>query len=162
MVSSSKKKRGQQRKIAKRDRIPDIVFVSQDDGSAKIHPEHRKYILPAIQAGSNVAEALAHNHVTNFSLEDSGVISAVLDFLRRCEDESFIKVVRTNDITANLKTPSKWIGILNKAAMHEPSCMLQIAENIGPLVRCMCNDTTRLFFKSSKHWNESIVSDLFN
>ena len=36
--------------------------------------------------------------------------------------------------------------------------MLQIAENIGPLVRRMCNDTERLFFKSNKHWNESIVS----
>jgi len=39
----------------------------------------------------------------------------------------------------------------------EPSCSLQIAKNIGPMVRCMCADTKRFFFKSNKHWREGIT-----
>ena len=43
-----------------------------------------------------------------------------------------------------------------KAEVQEKSCRLQIAENIGPLVRCMCNDTKRQFFKSNKHWADTM------
>jgi len=49
------------------------------------------------------------------------------------------------------------IKVLSKAAELEPSCTMQIMQNIGPLVSCMCNDMTRLFFQSSKHWKEGIL-----
>ena len=61
-------------------------------------------------------------------------------------------------VGGDLKTPSSWIGILLQASFNDPSCNLRIAENIGPLVRCMINDTQRLFFKSNKHWREGIAS----
>ena len=45
----------------------------------------------------------------------------------------------------------------HQGSVVEPSCRLQIAQNIGPLVKCMCADTKRLFFNNKKHWRESIV-----
>ena len=166
MVSSSKKKRGQQRI---KDRIPDVSFTSKDDGRVEAQPNrNKKYILQLVQRGNfYVTDVLASYEVADFSLKDSGVLSVVLDFLKSCECESFSTLVlraNTNEklkqpvASSNLKTPSLWIEILNRATRQEPSCMLQIAENIGPLVRCMCNDMERVFFKSSKHWREGIDS----
>jgi len=62
------------------------------------------------------------------------------------------------EISKKLRSPALWIDILVNADKYEPSCRLDIAQNIGPLVRCMCNDTERLFFNSNKHWREGIVS----
>ena len=158
MVSSSKKKRGQQRK---KDRIPDVSFTSKDDGSsAEVQPDHKKYIIQHIEGGSHyVTNVLASYEVADFSLEDSGVLTVVLDLLlKRCEDESFSTLVLRANTNEKLKAPSLWIDILDQAVANEPRCMLQIAENIGPLVRCMCADTTRLFFKSNKHWRKGIMS----
>jgi len=157
MVSSSKKKRGQQRK---KDRIPNIVFTLYNDGSADVQPDHKKYVIQHIQGRNHfVTEVLASYDVANFSLEDSGVLSVILDFLKRCEDETFIQVASSiSHIGERLKTPSLWIDILDQAVSQEARCMLQIAENIGPLVRCMCNDMERVFFKSNKHWREGIDS----
>jgi len=56
-----------------------------------------------------------------------------------------------------LKTPSIWIKFLCRAIESEPTCKLQIAESIGPLARCMINDTKRLLFKSNKHWRQGIA-----
>ena len=95
-------------------------------------------------------------------------LSIVLNFLKRCEDETFVEVmdsVRLKDeafmgfrgaCCGDLVTPSTWINILLKASSgsSKPSSILQIAANISPLLRCMCNDTERLFFKSNKHWKE--------
>jgi len=85
------------------------------------------------------------------------VLSVVLVFLKRCEDESFNNLVNTNR-SGTIQSPSHWINLLQKATLQEPSCRLQIAENICPLVKCMCNDMTRLFFKSNKHWKEAMLS----
>ena len=96
---------------------------------------------------------------------------------------TFNELVNTNK-KENINTPSLWITILYVVTRDIEICddgedawywryrdgpedavvptkqfqdrLLQIAENIGPLVRCMCNDTKRLFFKSKKHWRESI------
>ena len=94
------------------------------------------------------------------------MLSAVLGLLTRCEDETFDEVI--DDVSflghgnlpwieeSYLDTPSTWIDILLVAEDLEPSGLLQIAENIGPMVRCICDDTNRLFFKSNKHWRKSI------
>ena len=92
--------------------------------------------------------------MSNFSLERSGVISAILDLLQHCENTTLGKM--NASVSGNLKTPSTWVRLLWKASVVEPNCQLQIAQNIGPLVRCMCDDTKRLFFRSNKHWGESI------
>jgi len=118
------------------------------------------------------------NHITLRLANDNQLplvpptaLSIVLNFLKRCEDETFVEVmdsVRLKDeafmgfrgaCCGDLVTPSTWINILQKASSgsSEPRCILQIAENIGPLVRCMCNDMKRLFFKSNKHWKDGIL-----
>jgi len=166
MGASKKKKRGQQRKAAKKDRVPIgitlFIPLPDDDDSVIVHPENKKYILQLVRNGIGpVTERLVNYNIdaTNYSLVDSGVLSVVLDFLKRCEDENFIKVVTclNGNAPENLKTPSTWIDLLQKASLREPSCSLQIAQNIRPLVNCMCNDTERLFFRSNKHWREGIL-----
>jgi len=59
----------------------------------------------------------------------------------------------------NLVCPSRWIINLFhfcESTTTDESICLQIAKNLGPLVRCMCDDRNRLFFQSKKHWRESI------
>jgi len=82
-------------------------------------------------------------------------LPVVLNFLKRCEDETFEQVLAS--VGGDLVCPSRWIEVLIKTIKYEPGCSLQIAESIGPLVRCMCNDTERIFFKSNKHWREGIA-----
>ena len=127
-----------------------------NDRSGTVKPDHKEQLIQYIQGGNHsVTFVLAENNITNFSLVGSGVLSAVLNHLKRCEHESLETVVTSS---ARLKSPALWIKVLLRAAESEPSCTLQIAENIDQLVRCMCNDMDRVFFKSNKHWNESIVS----
>ena len=160
-MGASKKQRGQQRKAAKKDRVPAgiTLFVQQHDGSMIVHPENKKYILPLIQSGigPTIHELIQYDiNAVNFSLADSGVLLVVLDFLKRCEDETFHQVM--SSVGGDLNSPIAWIDLLMIKASSEQDCRLQIAENIGPLVKCMCNDTARLFFKSNKHWKEGIAS----
>jgi len=169
MVSSAKKKRGQERK---KGRVPSVVFnVSTNDHTAVVQRDHKEHVIKHIRfGGHSVTEALANHTVTNFSLVDSGVLSVVLDFLKSCEHESLYKVVTGARAGADtlaacsgsgrlkhLATPVMWINILSKAVELEKECMLQIAENIGPLVKCMCNDMIRLFFNSGEYWKEGIM-----
>lgn len=44
-------------------------------------------------------------------------------------------------------------GYSTRTKLHTANC-----RNIGPLVKCMCNDMERVFFKSNKHWREGIDS----
>ena len=160
-MGASKKQRGQQRKAAKKDRVPQgiTLFVQQHDGSMIVHPENKKHILPLIQSGigPTIHELIQYDiDAANFSLVDSGVLLVVLDFLKRCEDETFHQVM--SSVGGDLNSPIAWIDLLMIKASSEQDCRLQIAENIGPLVKCMCNDTARLFFKSNKHWKEGIGS----
>ena len=173
-MTSSKKKRGKQRKAAKNregdniiyshnasgDLIPvEINFVpvpGRDNTLAVRTEDQARYVPLFVKNGHGpIAEVLSTHDVTNVSFESSGIISFVLDFLKRCEDETFDKVMA--EVGGDMVSPAAWIYILSKAALREESCRLQIIQNIGPLVRCMCADTKRLFYQSNKHWRESIV-----
>ena len=142
---SSKRERGKQRKALKNlaaangiDNITNTVaLVRKGDNDATL-----------LLADGSLEES------NGILYEQSGVLSTVFKLLKRCEDDTFVKVML--DIGGNLTTPKSWIRILIKAEAQEESCRLQIAQSIGPLVRCMCNDNTRLFFKSNKHWLDTI------
>ena len=130
---SSKKKRGKQRKAV----VKDIVELVKKGNSYATHK-----ILDT----------------TNTIIVDNnldGILSAVFGLLQRCENETFDKVMA--DVGGDLRSPSIWIKVLLKTVTIETNCMLQVVHNIGPLVKCMCADTERLFFKSSKYWKESIL-----
>ena len=147
-MASSKKKRGKQRKERKAAKQLAAGTLSRAS-TQEINNE-------LVRRGNNVAtEWLAADGTMSFDGADS-VLSSVLNFLQRCEDETFGEVMASTG--GDLATPSLWIQLLYKTSrIKEPSYILQIANNIGPMVRCMCNDTRRLFFKSNKHWGESIV-----
>ena len=93
-------------------------------------------------------------------------------FIDKCEDYTFDKVLADRSVLGpltrdaiksggdlrELQSPSLWIKVLIRAAELEASCQVDIAVSIDPLVRCMGNDTERLFFKSNEHWKEGIES----
>ena len=159
MVSSNKKKRGQQRKAEKANKESVVM---------KLHQELVAFTKRGIRKADNKAtlglidptKILSTNTNEDFRGSKADIIievlPTVLNFLKRCEDETYDQVLRS--VRGDLRTPATWIEVLLNGAVDVASCRLQITENIGPLVRCMCNDTERLFFKSNKHWNESIVS----
>ena len=190
MVSSSKKKRGKQRKAAKQKTSAGITCYTHPSNELSIisTQSDRTYILPHqhklaalfVQRGDAATtvvmeeltdEDVMYDGITrpNISLVRSGILSTVLNFLKRCEDETFDLVMAgargdvfapTNgtiisNIGGDMDNPSIWIRVLLKAVELEPSCMLKIAENIGPLIKCFF--TERLFFKSKRHWLEGIV-----
>jgi len=158
---SSKKKRGKQRKAAKTIRAAVDVLGELAAGPDRLGP----FGIKLLERGHNKATLLLAKPDTYDSFP-SGALSIVLNFLKRCENESFSQVMTSVRINVrsvdgadggDLESPSTWIKVLDKAAVHEPSCRLQIAENIGPLVKCMCNDVKCTFFRSNKHWVEVIV-----
>ena len=133
---SSKKERGKQRRALQK---------ACPSGS-----NNEKSIVKSIRNGhKEVTWYVANKSVSGLSFDDSGILSAVLDFLKRCENDTFDKVMA--EVGGNLSTPSIWIEVLLKADELEPSCRMQIAQNIGPLVKCMCADVKRVFFNNKKH-----------
>ena len=108
----------------------------------------------------------------NISLGGNILYTLLYNFISKCEDNTFDKVladtralgsltrgaIMSGGDLLDLQSPSLWIKVLIRAAELEPSCMVVIAENIDSLVRCMGNDTERLFFKSNNHWKEGIES----
>ena len=132
-----------------------------------------KYTTNKLLEGCDIPDDIIHK-----SLDD--ILSVMLGFLQRCEDETFLQVMAeksgrrivsrqrcdlthqslsyvANGVGGDLGSPSTWIKVLAKLASLRPSCMLQILINTRPLIKCMCNDTERLFFGSNKHWGDSIL-----
>ena len=188
--SSSKKKRGKQRKAAKEQTAGYYTLMHPSNQLSMIHTGDGAYILPhqhklaalfvqrgdvgIMQIMANLTkEDVLYDGITrpNISLVQSGILSSVLNFLQRCEHETFDMVMASTrgdvfapngtiipNVGGNMDTPSTWIEVLLKAVELEPICMLQVVESIGPLIRCFINDTERRFFKSNNHWLEGIVS----
>ena len=172
-MASSKKKRGKQRKAAKElataNRRDDAAISAGlraiDNNTSVIGTNNNimsnsaaamltfNAIVSKIQRADNVTTRFVYDKPPPY--KDSGILSIVFGFLQRCEHETFDEVIAK--VGGSLDTPNVWICILAKASSREPNCRMQIAENIGPLVKCMCGDTKRLFFKSSMHWGKSIL-----
>ena len=157
----SSKKKGQQRKAAKRALSAAEGASSSNVGSVSdAGNDINSKIIAKIRSGDNKVTKRLHSGLSRsreeiIPLVSSGALSIVLEFLNRCENETFERVMAS--VGGDLKTPSLWINVLVSASFNKPSCKLQIVPNIGPLVRCMVNDTDRLLFKSNKHWRQGIV-----
>ena len=162
----SKKERAKQRKAAKKSQQAtnnnninsSILRNNSDDVPEHYQAMPDSYIIEIvklIKTGDHTATRALAESLGPISVVGSGILSAVLDFLNRCEDNTFSKVM--GDIGGDMVSPKLWINVLLQADELEQSCRMQIAQNIGPLVRCMCADTKRVFFKSNKYWRESIV-----
>ena len=158
----------------------ELSFITTERGDTYFLPEHHKLAALYVQKGDGgitvameeLTSSYEYDGITrpNISLVRSGILSSVLGFLGTCEHETFDGVMADAGgnvlvsngtivhIGGNLDTPSRWIRVLFRAGELEPDCMMQIVENISPLVKCMCNDMARLFFQSNRHWKEGIES----
>lgn len=167
---SSKKKRGKQRKAAAKSATTNnntsstTHAHSANDNELCVEEIAALAIVECVKKGRHdVTAALVTTAGVTCSLYSDN-LPTVLKFLKRCESETFAAVmadVRVNVLPSgmggDLKSPSVWIKFLMNACQF-PSCILQIVENIGPLMKCMCADTTRQFFKRKKLWAEAILS----
>ena len=141
-MGSSKKERGKQRKAERK----------QGQSDSSVSPIT---IVKLIQSGDDFMTRYYCSGRCNISRDKVGMIlSSVLGFLRRCENESFKDVLAP--LSGDLECPSMWINVLYHVGTLQPSYNLQIAQNIGPLVKCMCEDVKRLFFQNNKHWFDTI------
>ena len=120
-MTSSKKKRGKQRKAAKlaaasRDgdgrmqnnrsqQQSELEMSSTGDGMQEINRSERHQIAALVRRGSSIGTAAIISDMSSLmgknddaggpslSLDVSGLLSTVLRFLKRCEDETFAGVM---------------------------------------------------------------------
>jgi len=149
----TKKERGKLRKASKK-------LAADNNGGVNVIE-----LLAKVRKGDNkttLAILAAKDSSVLFNKQSSALVSIALKFLRRCESDTFAEVML--DVGGgDLICPSIWLKILFRAIELEPreehaSGRRQIVQSIGPLIRCMCNDTARLFFKSNMHWRDTIRS----
>ena len=174
-MTSSKKQRGKQRKAAKNNaaaggtrsphnanlvrmvrRGDNVVTNVLSDSDLLNNEKAVQNITIMVAADYNISRTISLD--VNRVLKD--VVPVVLDFLKRCEDETFDDVIANagkRGVGGDLISPVSWVSALLTAVSREPSCRIEIAQNIGPLVRCMCADTKRVFFNSKKHWKKAIL-----
>lgn len=189
-----KKNRGKQRKAAKQQTTVAAVstltasnlnqlVVYTPKNETYVHPDHHELVAAYFQRGDSKATRilayLTSEDVSthgicwpNISLGGNILYTLLYNFISKCEDNTFDKVLAdtralgplTRDAIMSggdlldLQSPLLWIKVLIRVAELEPSCKVVIAENIDSLVRCMGNDTDRLFFKSNSHWTGGIES----
>jgi hypothetical protein len=104
-----------------------------------------KDIISILQAGDcdQFQQALVKN----------GLVSVTLEFLKQCEHENFNHVV--DKVKGNLRTPVDWMEIIVYYSTFE-QCKVEIASGIQTVIRCLCDDTKRVFFKSNKYWHQAV------
>ena len=160
-MTSPKKKKGQQRKAAKSRAMANYGVSSSRELAAKVEAEAK--FVEGVGRGRDLQTRGLSVDINDLNQSSAMLeqvpgqihkrsLPHVLNFLKRCEDETFDQVL--SSVGGDLFSPVIWIVVLIRAMEYEPGNSLQIAENIGPLVSCMCNDTERLFFKSNKLWRD--------
>ena len=158
---------------------PDQKLAVYTPNGTYIHPNQHKLMAQYFRRGDNEAtkiltdltsEDVPTNGICwpNISLDQSGIVQSTLNFLKRCEEDTTFEMVladardsvlpprprggQTSYVGGDLKSPLLWIIILRKAIdSSDVQVARKIAKQIGPLVRCMGNDTERLFFKSNMY-----------
>jgi len=153
-MGSSKKERGKQRKAEKSNATRNNI---------NLDPSR---LVRLIQRGNDDATKFYCSNKYKLTRDKTGVLlSSVLGYLQRCDNENFDEVLidirgrlyHSSEMQiGDLECPSIWVNVLYHVGMLQPSYYLQIAQSIGPLVKCMCGDMKRLFFQNNKHWFETI------
>ena len=144
-MPSSKKKRGKQRKEAKRLASACLAVPRPQDTSTG---------KEANAVGS--IEAAKNGHSLLENLKRDGLHTVLLNFLKSCEGEHFASVV--TQAGGDLSSPRPWL-VLIVMMCNLDGVSVDVAKAIGPLVRCMIDDET--FFKSKELWRESISVFLY-
>jgi hypothetical protein len=113
---------------------------------SKCKKDAAKVLLTTLRAGD--CDSFRQGLIVN------GLISVILGLLKQCEHKEFNEMV--DKVKGNLQTPADWIDILACFCRFE-QCKLEIANGIQAVVRCLCDDTKRLFFKSNKYWHDAVT-----
>ena len=95
-------------------------------------------------------------HVFQQELLDKGLVTTIFSLLNQCGEISFPGLL--NKVNGDLRSPLMWVHFLMEACDINDDWALQIAENIGPFINCMCNDRSRLLFKSREYWHKNIMA----
>ena len=139
---SSKRQRGKQRKknLAATRSVDGGAASTDDSGGGRYVFSPPKEIAALVRRGSSIGTAAIISDMSSLmgknddaggpslSLDVSGLLSTVLRFLKRCEHETFAGVMA--DVRGDMISPSMWIKILYLVNSLEPSCRLQIVQNI--------------------------------
>ena len=169
MVSSTKKRRGKQRKAAKnREAAAQPTTTGTNDGSGGVDKEFEEFwgddqryrkafntlppekIINDIKRGDYTATEMAADltdeadNVCRDRLINAGIVPVILGLLVRCHEELPFPNVY----------PNQWMRML--CTFGEPSFDVQYAESMGPIIQCLSNDRKRQFFQSNMFWHFSI------
>ena len=87
----------------------------------------------------------------------AGLVATVFQLLDRCEEEKFADVLGRD---GDLPSPEFWLMMLvNTVFPDNVTCKdlvlntrMEIARGIGPLVRCLTDDSKRMFFGENRFW----------
>ena len=113
---------------------------------------------------------------------DEGLVTVLLDLLNQCEesmssvveakdgsmplyDSNTIHMVKGVPMEGYLRDPTPWIDILiglvdpdmrvGKRKMYDTK--MQIARQVGPLIKCLANDMKREFFQDKRLWHKAFL-----
>ena len=165
MPYSKKKQRSKQRKAiaaaSKQTDNDDRVFRQYLKSFKTLQPKYvieqirRAKYLPIFATSELSLSEQADKHYMQ-RLISAGLIQVLLSLLNQCEDEEFDTVRNGGDVVS----PVNWITILDMILEDDTSYAMEVAQNIGPLTRCMCDYNTRMMYKRNVLWYESVASFL--
>ena len=149
-MASAKKRRGRDRKAARKNNI-------NNDNGRTIRPTSWERGIELVRRGHFVTTSSAiarfrDNEGERPLFVRAGLLDVVFDHLGRC-NEDFGSVM--SDIGGDLQTPVIWVELLLSVTVSD-ECHSQIIDNIDPLFRCMCDDVERKLFGSKKYWHQAI------
>jgi hypothetical protein len=144
-----------EREVPSARAVPTTDFVNNNSYSTKQVANVMKNFRKCKQGAVNVVLSSLRAGECNSLLLDlvfNGLIPATLGLLRQCEHEEFNEMVKK--VKGNLQTPIDLIEILLNMSLFE-QCKVEIANGIQAVVRCLCNDSKRLFFNSNNYWHQA-------
>jgi hypothetical protein len=138
-----------------REEIHDFEHADSDNAKlvTRIMKDLRKCKKDAVELVLSFFDVEGENKWFHLTLVNNGLVSVLLGFLTQCVHEDFNDVVKK--VKGNLRTPVDWIEILAHLGLYE-QCKVEIASGIQTVIRCLCDDSKRLFFKSNKYWHEAM------
>jgi len=163
----SKKDKKKQRRTGKVKASEQRLVMRDDDWNiTKLSPTE---VVEAIRSGDKIitraaARMQTQNEATEIvyreKLYEAGIIDALLHFLSMCEGP-FASVDLSINSNQRIFKPCHWVHLLNtmtKINLGKGRFNMQIVNNLGPLIKCMCDTKKRELFESKAQWYGSLDS----
>jgi hypothetical protein len=134
-------------------------------------------ILEKVRLGDSEAITAVNNLATpdelayRSKLVEGGLIGIYLDLLKKCDGTTFAELFGEEGGEKFVPSPIEWMGFLSNYVTSlrrapqsnpddipgrngDPIC-IEIAENLGPLIKCMRDDQKRELFGSKLFWYQT-------